>query len=124
MQSASADNRHLRRYMTTARLVRAFGIGRMPTGKSMAEAELDARRRKLLFRAWHRGMRELDLVLGHFADRHMADLAPEELDQLERLMEVPDCDLLAWVLGQTHVHPEYDTQLWRRLCAFNFRQEQ
>lgn len=86
--------------------------------------ELNVRRRKLLFRAWHRGMRELDLVLGRFSDRHMADLAPEELDQLERLMEVPDCDLLAWVIGQARVPPEYDTPLWRRLCAFKVQQEE
>src|SRR5438270_709490 len=80
---------------------------------------LDVRRRKLLFRAWHRGMRELDLILGLFADDQIAELADDELDQLERLMEVPDCDLLAWVMGQARVHPQYDTRLWRRLCAFN-----
>jgi antitoxin CptB len=93
-------------------------------GDQQFAAELDVRRRKLLFRAWHRGMRELDLILGRFADVHIANLAPNELKDLERLMEVPDCDLLAWVLGEADVHPEYDTPLWRRLCAFNVRQEQ
>ena len=93
-------------------------------GDQQSATELNVRRRKLLFRAWHRGMRELDLVLGRFAERHMADLAPEELDQLERLMEVPDCDLLAWVLGQARVHPDYDTPLWRRLCAFKVKPEE
>jgi antitoxin CptB len=83
-----------------------------------AEA-LDVRRRRLLFRAWHRGMREMDLILGRFADDQVARLPPEELDDLERLMEVPDCDLLAWVMGQAMVHPDYDTVVWRRLCAFH-----
>jgi antitoxin CptB len=93
-------------------------------GDQRSATELNVRRRKLLFRAWHRGMRELDLVLGRFADRYMADLAPEELDQLERLMEVPDCDLLAWVIGQARVPPDYDTALWRRLCAFKVKPEE
>ena len=82
-------------------------------------ADLDVRRRKLLFRAWHRGMRELDLILGRFVDAQIAELPADELEQLEELMEVPDCDLLAWVMGQATVHPRYDTRLWRRLCAFN-----
>jgi antitoxin CptB len=82
-------------------------------------AGLEVRRRKLLFRAWHRGMRELDLILGRFAESAIAQLTDDELDELERLMEVPDCDLLAWVMGQSSVHPDYDTMLWRRLSAFN-----
>jgi len=44
-------------------------------------------------------MREMDLILGRFADDQVARLPPEELDDLERLMEVPDCDLLAWVMA-------------------------
>ena len=47
-------------------------------------AGLEVRRRKLLFRAWHRGMRELDLILGRFADDQMAHLSPEELDAIKR----------------------------------------
>ena len=82
-------------------------------------AGLEVRRRKLLFRAWHRGMRELDLILGRFADSAIAQLTDDELEELERLMEVPDCDLLAWVMGQSSVHPDYDTPLWRRLSEFN-----
>src|SRR5918912_304950 len=67
-----ADNGPLRRYMTLARLVRAFGVSPVVEGRAMdaehGPAELEVRRRKLLFRAWHRGMRELDLILGRFAD--------------------------------------------------------
>jgi antitoxin CptB len=64
-------------------------------------------------------MREMDLILGHFADDQVARLPPEELDDFERLIEVPDCDLLAWVMGQAMVHPDYDTAVWRRLWAFH-----
>jgi antitoxin CptB len=123
MTQHGADNGLLRRYMTSARLVRAFGVSPVAEGRAMdaehGPAGLEVRRRKLLFRAWHRGMRELDLILGRFADDQLAHLSPEELDELEHLMEVPDCDLFAWVMGQAPVHPEYDSPLWRRLRAFH-----
>ncbi|HEY1362595.1 MAG TPA: succinate dehydrogenase assembly factor 2 [Xanthobacteraceae bacterium] len=82
---------------------------------------LDARRRKLRFRAWHRGMREVDLIMGCFADSSIAELADAELCEFERLLEVPDRELLAWVTGETAVPAHYDTALLRRLCAFHRR---
>jgi antitoxin CptB len=81
--------------------------------------DLDPRRRKLRYRAWHRGMREMDLVLGRFADAELARLNPQELDELEALMEAPDPDLFAWVLGQSPVPPEQDTAIFRRVVAFS-----
>lgn len=81
--------------------------------------ELELRRRRLRYRAWHRGMQEMDLVLGRFADTELASLTPHELDELEALMQVPDPDLFAWILGQTAVPPERDTVLFRRLMEFN-----
>ena len=60
----------------------------------------DARLRKMRFRAWHRGFREADLILGPFADQHIGDLGAEELDELERLLDQPDHDLYAWIIGQ------------------------
>ena len=81
--------------------------------------ELDLRRRRLRYRAWHRGMREMDLVLGRFADAELESLTPHELDQLEALMEAPDPDLFAWILGQSDVPPERDTVIFRRLAEFN-----
>jgi antitoxin CptB len=81
--------------------------------------ELDLRRRRLRYRAWHRGMREMDLMLGRFADAELASLTPPELDELEALMEAPDPDLFAWVLGQSPVPSERDTALFRRVVAFN-----
>jgi antitoxin CptB len=82
---------------------------------------LDVRRRRLLFRAWHRGMREVDLIMGGFADICVAELTDAELDQFERLLEVPDPDLLAWVTGEGTVPADYDTPLLRRLCEFSHR---
>ena len=93
------------------------------TGTTRSSEGLDARRRKILFRSWHRGMREVDLIMGRFADAAIAELAEHELTEFERLIEVPDRELLAWVTGETTVPPDYDTTLFRRLRAFQVAQE-
>ena len=77
------------------------------------------RRRKLLFHAWHRGMRETDLILGRFADAAIAQLTDAELTQFEHLMEATDRELLAWVTGEAAVPAAYETPLFRRLHDFN-----
>jgi len=114
-----ADISHERRYMSFARPVRAFGVGLHMTGTSRSSDGLDARRRKLLYRAWHRGMRETDLIMGRFADASIEQLAAAELVEFEQLMEVPDRELLAWITGEADVPPNYDTALFRRLREFN-----
>lgn len=89
------------------------------TGTARSSDGLDARRRKLLFRAWHRGMREMDLIMGRFADATIERLAADELADFELLLEVPDRELLAWITGECDVPPNFDTALFRRLRHFN-----
>jgi len=89
------------------------------TGTNLSSEGLDARRRRLLFRCWHRGIREMDLVLGRFADAHIASLSKIELDEIERLLEVPDQQIFAWVNGMEPVPSEYDTPLFLRLRNSN-----
>ena len=84
-----------------------------------SSADLDVRRRKILFRAWHRGMREMDLIMGRFADAQIGNLSEEELDEFERLIEVLDRDLLSWVTGEAEVPENYDSDVFRRLKAFH-----
>jgi antitoxin CptB len=91
----------------------------MMTGTTRSSEGLDVRRRKLLFRSWHRGMREMDLIMGRFADATVQQLTQEELAEFEQLMEVPDRELLAWITGEADVPPDYDTALFRRLREFN-----
>jgi antitoxin CptB len=93
------------------------------TGMGRSSDGLDERRRKLLFRCWHRGMRETDLIIGRFADSTIAELTEQELAELEQLIEVPDRELLAWVIGEAQVPPANDTPLFRRLRDFNHRGE-
>ena len=88
------------------------------TGTTRTSAELDPRRRRILFRAWHRGIREMDLILGQFADENIDQLDNEQLDTLEALMEISDRDLVQWVTNEVPVPPKYDTEIFRRVCAY------
>ena len=81
------------------------------------EHDIAARRRRARFRSWHRGMREADLILGGFADRHMGTLSEAELDAYEALLDIPDADLLRWVTGEAQVPAGADTALFRRIVA-------
>jgi antitoxin CptB len=76
-----------------------------------------------LFRAWHRGMREMDLIMGRFADRALEGLDDGDLAEFERLIELPDRDLLAWITGEAEVPAPFDTALFRRLRDFHTRGE-
>ena len=59
------------------------------SGSMLSSAALDERRRRILFRAWRRGMREMDLVMGQFADMNLPTMSEAELDEFERLLERP-----------------------------------
>jgi antitoxin CptB len=84
----------------------------------MTEAFDEYRLKKLRFRAWRRGFREIDLILGRFADVHGAGLTAEEFADFEALLEAPDQDVYAWIIGQAEVPPARDTPLMARLKSF------
>jgi len=65
----------------------------------------------------------MDLVLGEFADAHLASLTEEELDELERWLEVPDQQIFSWVNGMEETPQEFDTALFRRLRDFHVRRK-
>lgn len=89
----------------------------MPHAKD-PESGLDARRRRIRFRAWHRGMLETDLILGRFVDAEIARLDEAELDDLEKLLEAQDRDVLGWVTGEIETPRDYDTLVFRKIRAF------
>ena len=89
------------------------------SGMTRTSADLDPRRRRILFRAWHRGIREMDLILGQFADAAIDGLSEPELDAFEQLIEVPDRDLFGWISGTAAVPSNYDTAVFRRIRAFH-----
>jgi antitoxin CptB len=82
----------------------------------------DARRRKRLsFRAWHRGLRETDLILGPFADAFLGVLDAGELDDFEALLSVPDQDLYDWVTGRSTPPDRFNRLLIERIRAHTQR---
>jgi antitoxin CptB len=89
------------------------------TGSTLSSHGLDARRRKVLFRSWHRGTREMDLIMGRFADASLPHLSETEVDDFERLVEVPDPQLYDWISGTGEPPAHYDTDLLRRMRAFH-----
>jgi len=78
----------------------------------------EIQRRKLGFRAWHRGTREADLLIGGFADRHLAGFDGEELGQFERLLTESDPDIYEWMTGQTPVPACHDNRVTALLRQF------
>ncbi len=88
------------------------------TGTTRSSHGLDDRRKRLLFRCWHRGTREMDLILGRFADAEIADLSDAELTALEELIELPDPDLYNAFSGAADIDPAHAGVLFERIKAF------
>ena len=84
-----------------------------------SDLSLDARQRRILFRSWHRGTRELDLILGRFADAEIASLGSSELDDYERLLEAQDRDVFSWLTFEAEIPSLYDTPVLRKIRAFH-----
>ncbi len=77
------------------------------------------RRRRLVFRAWHRGMREVDLLLGRFADARVGAMSEANLAAFEALLDLPDPEILSWMTGEAEVPAEHDSGFVRELIAFH-----
>jgi antitoxin CptB len=78
----------------------------------------DLRRKRLLFRSWHRGTRESDLILGRFAAAHLSRFDDAQVDRYEALLECSDADLFDWVAGRAALPAAYDHDVMRLLVAF------
>jgi antitoxin CptB len=78
---------------------------------------LDNRRRRLIFRAQHRGTHENDLLIGGFVETRIATMTEPELDEIEAVMEFPDAELADWLTGRKPIPPHADTPMLRRIRA-------
>ena len=84
---------------------------------SLSSAGLDERRRRILFRARRRGLREMDLAFSAFADAHLPALTETELDEVEAWLDLPDPDMLGWLTGEIAIPARFDTPLFAKLVA-------
>jgi antitoxin CptB len=80
----------------------------------------DLRLKKLRYRAEHRGFREADIIIGGFAEKHLHALSPAQLDEFERLIDQPDQDLYAWIIGRQPTPPEFEGEVMDLIRAFRF----
>ena len=89
----------------------------MHTAPTASSAPLDPRRKRILFRATHRGTHENDLMIGGWLAPRLAGMAETELDAIEAMLELPDPDLADWLSGRRPIPPDHDSALLRRMRA-------
>ncbi|MFV0431286.1 MAG: succinate dehydrogenase assembly factor 2 [Alphaproteobacteria bacterium] len=74
---------------------------------------LSDRQKKLRWHAWHRGMRELDILIGTAIDKHLEYISDDEMDMLEAFLEVDDADVWHWITEKKPIDPQYDNVIWQ-----------
>lgn len=84
------------------------------------ELPLEDRRRRLVFRAWHRGIKELDLIFGNFVENNIADLTEDDCKWFERLFEEQDHEILAWVTAEKPVPEQFQGEIMKKLQKLDF----
>jgi antitoxin CptB len=75
-------------------------------------------RKRLLWRASHRGIKEMDMVIGGFAASRLQHMSKQELSAFEIILEIPDQELLAWVTGQEKVPADHTSPLLNEILAY------
>lgn len=84
----------------------------------MSTTNLESIRKKLKWRALHRGIKEMDMVVGGFAEAHLAKMSEIQLAQFAEILEIPDQDLLAWATRQTPVPTAQKSALLEAMLRF------
>ncbi len=80
---------------------------------------MDARRKRLIYRCQHCGMKENDILLGGFVAKHAAGLEDGDLARIEALLDEPDNDIYNWITGRAPVPAAHDHALMARMRKFN-----
>ncbi len=78
------------------------------------------RLKRLRFRAWHRGTREADLLVGGFFDAYSASWSDDEMGWFEALLEEQDVDIMAWAIGTQPPPPRFEGEMMRRMKALDY----
>ena len=85
---------------------------------------LETRRKRLKFQAWHRGTKEVDLLLGRFVDKHLGEFTATDIDWFDLLLDEADQDITDWITGKRPLPPEYDTPLMARIKTLEHMQDE
>ena len=81
---------------------------------------IEDKRKRLIFRSWHRGTKEMDLILGTFAERNVPDFTEEELAIYDDLLLESDPDLYNWVSGRENVPANKLNPVLERLLKHDY----
>jgi len=81
---------------------------------------IEKRRKRLRYRSWHRGMKEVDLIIGRFADANLDTFSDQQLDQFERILDQSDPDLFAWVSGRQPLPAKLDDNVMKLIMNFRY----
>ena len=90
------------------------------TAKMIETETTETRRKRLRFRSWHRGTREMDLLVGNFADANLASFDDAQLDRFEALLLESDPDLYNWMIGRADPPEELDHDVMKLLRDFKY----
>lgn len=82
--------------------------------------DIESQRKRLIFRSWHRGTREMDLIMGRFADIAVPGMTAAELADYGRLLEESDPDIYDWICGRMPVPDASDSAVLRHLIRHSF----
>jgi antitoxin CptB len=83
--------------------------------------DLEIRRKRLVYRSRHRGTKELDLLLGAFATRHLGAMSAAEIDRYEAILEADEHAIFGWLTGRVAVPPEHDNKVMAKILRFEFQ---
>jgi antitoxin CptB len=86
--------------------------------------ELEKQRKRILFRADHRGTKEADVLIGSFAKKYIHDLSQQDLNDFEVLLDLPDLDVLEWLVGKTEVPAAHNTPLMQKILQYKLAEHQ
>jgi antitoxin CptB len=89
-----------------------------------ANEERAARQRRLRYRSWKRGTKEMDLLMGNFADTHITTMSDAELDQFEAMLLESDPDLYSWYMGNSKPPADNLNPMIPRFLAFDYTPEE
>ncbi len=89
--------------------------------KDELQEDIGKKRKRMIFRSWHRGTREMDLILGSFADKYVPDFSEDELILYDEILLHSDPDLYNWVTGKEDVPANYMNGVMEKLVAHSLQ---
>ena len=79
---------------------------------------METLRKRIFYKANHRGMQETDKIIGGFAEQELKNLSRDDLHDFDKLLDIPDVDLLNWILGREDVPKLFDNKIFRKIVNF------